>query len=73
MKTLTLIFVPTTAMVVGLVLLLNALDAGVGVSVAALGLTAGVSGAAIGYFSDRLPDIPRPRSGSSTVTHRSRR
>jgi hypothetical protein len=29
----------------------------VGVSVAALGLVAGVSGATIGYFSDRLPDL----------------
>ena len=73
MMLLTLIFVPMTATVVGLVLLLNALDAGVGVSVAALGLTAGVSGAVIGYFSDRLPDIPRARNRNPVVTHRQRR
>lgn len=69
MRLLTLIFAPLTATVVGLILLLNALGAGVGVSVAVLGLTAGTSGAVIGYFSDRLPSLPRPHG----ALHRTQR
>jgi hypothetical protein len=72
MRILTLIFAPITTVVVGLVLALNALDAGVGVSVAALGLTAGGGGAVIGYFSDRLPDLSRSHNEDSVATHGSR-
>jgi hypothetical protein len=56
-----------TAVFVGLVLLLNALNAGVGVSVAALGLAAGANGVVIGYFSDRLPDLSRFHSDESVA------
>ena len=52
--------IPTVA-VVGLVLLLNRLDAGAGVAVAALGMVAVASGAALGYFADRLPEFPQAR------------
>jgi hypothetical protein len=49
------------AAIVGLVLLLNGLNAGAGISVAALGLVAVASGAALGYFAGRLPELPRGR------------
>lgn len=55
-----LIAIPTAA-VVGLVLLLNGLDAGAGIAAAALGVVAVVSGAVLGYFADRLPELPRAR------------
>jgi len=40
--------------VVGLVLLLNSLEASPGVAVAAYAIVAGSSGVTIGYFADRL-------------------
>jgi hypothetical protein len=49
------------AAVVVLVLLLNSLDAGAGIAVAALGIVAVASGAALGYFADHLPDFPKSR------------
>ena len=52
------------AAVVVLVLLLNSLDASAGVAVAALGLVAVASGAALGFFADRLPELPRARRRS---------
>ncbi len=55
------LFAMPTAAVIGLVLLLNGLDAGVGISVAALGAVAVLSGAALGYFADRLPELPQAR------------
>jgi len=73
MVILALIFIPTMVAVAGLVLLLNAINAGAGVSAGALGLIAVMSGAAIGYFSDRLPDFPGLRRGNPATTHRSRR
>lgn len=54
---ISLFAVPTVA-VIGLVVLLNALDASAGIAVAALGLVAIVSGAALGVFADRLPELP---------------
>lgn len=58
------------AAVVALVLLLNGLDAGAGIAVAALGLVAVASGAALGYFADRLPELPRARRRHSDGTGR---
>ena len=49
--------VPAVA-VAGLVLLLNSVDAGVGIAVAAFGVIAVATGATLGYFADRLPDLP---------------
>jgi hypothetical protein len=46
--------VPAIA-VAGLVVLLNGLGAGAGIAVAAFGLVAVLSGAALGCFVDRLP------------------
>jgi len=43
------------------VLLLNKLDASAGIAVAAFGLVAVMSGGTLGYFADRLPEIPRAR------------
>lgn len=57
---ITLVGLPLAA-VVALVLLLNSLGAGAGVAVAALGLVAVASGAALGYFADRLPELPNGR------------
>ncbi len=51
---------PLSAVVV-LVLLLNSLDASAGIAVAALGFVAVASGAALGYFADRLPELPKIR------------
>ncbi|HEY8808513.1 MAG TPA: hypothetical protein VIM28_00705 [Solirubrobacterales bacterium] len=59
-----------TALVVGLVLLLNGLDAGAGIAAAALGLVAVASGAALGYFADRLPAFPRARGAHPLVPRR---
>lgn len=64
-----LIAIPTAA-VVGLVFLLNGLDAGAGIAVAALGVVAIVSGAALGYFADRLPELPRARRTHPLVPRR---
>lgn len=58
------------ATVVALVLLLNGLDAGAGVAVAALGMVAVASGAALGYFADRLPELPRARRRHADGTRR---
>jgi hypothetical protein len=55
------IFAIPTVAVVGLVLLLNGLDAGAGIASAALGVVAVASGAALGYFADRLPELRRAR------------
>ena len=51
-----LVVLPLAA-VAALVLLLNSLNAGAGIAVAALGLVAVAGGAALGYFADRLPEI----------------
>jgi drug/metabolite transporter (DMT)-like permease len=63
-----LVGVPIAA-VIGMVLLLNALDASVGIAGAVLGLVAVVSGATFGYFSDRLPELPRARRTRRLVPH----
>ncbi|HVT00265.1 MAG TPA: hypothetical protein VHE08_07095 [Solirubrobacterales bacterium] len=55
------LFAVPMAAVAGLVLLLNALEAQTGVAVAALGMVAVASGAALGYFADRLPELPGTR------------
>lgn len=64
-----LVSLPLAAVVV-LVLLLNSLDVGAGVAVAALGLVAVASGAALGYFANRLPDFPKARHRDSRDTRR---
>jgi hypothetical protein len=63
-----LVAIPTTT-VVGLVLLLNGLDAGAGIAAAALGLIAVASGAAFGYFADRLPGVSRSRRAHRLIPH----
>jgi hypothetical protein len=55
------LFVVPAVAAVGLVLLLNGLGAGAGVAVLALGLLAVASGVALGYFADRLPELPTVR------------
>ncbi len=55
------LFAIPTAAVIGLVLLLNGLNAGVGIAVASLSMVAVLSGAALGYFADRLPELPWER------------
>ena len=55
------LFAVPTAAVIGLVLLLNAVDASAGIAVASLGVVMVISGAAFGYFADRLPEFPRAR------------
>jgi len=50
--------VPAVA-VAGLVLLLNSFNASAGVAVAAFGVLAVATGSALGYFADRLPELPR--------------
>jgi hypothetical protein len=52
--------VPAVA-VAGLVLVLNGLDASPGIAVAAFGLVAVATGATLGYFADRLPELSRVR------------
>jgi hypothetical protein len=59
-----LVVVPVTA-VAAVVLLLNSLDVGAGIAVAALGLLAVAGGAALGYFADRLPEIRKTGSRHS--------
>jgi hypothetical protein len=54
----------------GFVLLLNGLDAGAGVAAAALGLLAVASGAAFGYFADRLPELSTPHRVGPAVMRR---
>ncbi len=63
-----LMAIPTAA-VVGLVLLLNGLDASAGIAAAALGVVAVVSGAVLGYFAGRLPELPRPCRSHSLIPH----
>ena len=55
-----LVGLPAAAIVV-LVLLLNSLGASAGIAVAALGLVAVAGGAALGFFADRLPELPKRR------------
>lgn len=59
---------PLSAVVV-LVLLLNSLDASAGIAVAGLGLIAVASGAALGYFADRLPEFPKVRRRPDGTGH----
>jgi hypothetical protein len=68
------LFAVPLAAAAGLVLLLNAVDAQTGVAVATLGLVAVASGAALGYFADRLPELPWARHGRhGAATHGDRR
>jgi hypothetical protein len=55
------LFAIPAVVVAGLVLLLNGLDASAGIAVAAFGLVAVATGAALGYFADRLPELPQAR------------
>jgi hypothetical protein len=41
--------------------LLNGLDANAGIAVAAFDLVAIATGTALGYFADRLPELPKAR------------
>jgi hypothetical protein len=60
-----------SAVVVGLVELLNWLDASPGIAMVALALPAAVGGAMLGYFADRLPELPcKRRRGRLTARHR---
>jgi len=61
--------IPTLA-IVGLVLLLNRLDASPGLAVAAYAAIAVSSGVTIGYFADRLLGQPPQRSYSAGVPFR---
>lgn len=61
MKVLAIIFSSIALGFAGLTLLLNAVDAAVGVSLVSLFVAAAVSGVVIAYYSDRLPDFSRPR------------
>lgn len=54
------LFVIPVVAVTGLVLLLNELHANPGIAAVALGSVAVISGATLGYFADRLPEIRRP-------------
>lgn len=63
------IFAIPAAAVTGLVLLLNGLDAGAGIAAAALGVVAVASGATLGYFADRLPELPRARRSHPLIPH----
>lgn len=49
------LFALPTATIAALVLVLNGLGASAGIAVAAFGAVAVMSGAAVGYFADRLP------------------
>jgi hypothetical protein len=69
MATRIALFAVPAAAIVGLVVLLNALNAGTGVAVAALGFVAVVSGTALGLFADRLPEFPRARRAHPLVPH----
>jgi hypothetical protein len=60
MRWIAILGVPS-AVVVGLVELLNRLEAGPGIAMVALGLTAVVGGAMLGYFADRLPELSGKR------------
>lgn len=70
MTTRIALFAILVASVVGLVFLLNGVGAGAGIAAAALGLVAVSGGAALGYFSDRLPERPRERRAHPLFSHR---
>ena len=53
---LALFFIPMVA-AIGLVLLLNGLNAGAGVAITAYSVIAVSTGAALGCFADRLPEV----------------
>jgi hypothetical protein len=55
------LFAVSAMAVAGLVLLLNGLAASAGIAVTAFGLVAVATGTALGYFSDRLPELPQAR------------
>ena len=55
------LFAVPTAVSGGLVLLLNALDASAGVAALSICFVAILSGAALGVFADRLPELPQAR------------
>jgi hypothetical protein len=61
MLRIVVVYITVLAVTAVLVLSLNALDAGMGVSVAAFASFAISIGFAIGYFVDRIPEISRPR------------
>lgn len=61
MKILVIIFASILVVFAGLTLLLKAVDAAVGVSLASLIVASAIGGVTIGYFSDRLPDFSRSR------------
>ncbi len=63
---LALFGIPTAA-IVALVLVVNAVDASVGVAMAGLGIVAVASGTAFGYFADYLPELPRMRHSRPIV------
>lgn len=58
------LFAVPTAIVAGLVLLLNQLDASPDIAVVAFGLVAVTSGAALGYFAHQLPELALRRWGT---------
>jgi hypothetical protein len=64
------LFALPTALVVGIVLLLNGVDAGAGIAAAVLGLVAVAGGAALGYFADRLSMLPPARATRPLVPRR---
>jgi peptidoglycan/LPS O-acetylase OafA/YrhL len=55
------LYISLLAVTAALVLSLNALDAGTGVSLTAFGLFGVSIGLAIAFFIDRIPEISRPR------------
>lgn len=61
MKVLAIIFASILGAFAGLTVLLNAVDASVGISLASLIVASAIGGVTIGYFSDRLPDFSRSR------------
>lgn len=63
------LFAIPTAAVIGLALLLNELNAGAGAAAAALSAVAVLSGAALGYFADRLPEPPGARRRLTNPHH----
>ena len=63
------LFTLPAAAVVGLVVLLNRLDASTGVAVASLGLIGVLTGAAMGYRADRLPGLRSRRHDRLVGAH----
>jgi hypothetical protein len=65
------LIVLASALVIGLVELLNRLEAGPGIAAVAVCTTAVAGGSLLGYFADRLPQFPRKRAeGNSTLIGR---